>query len=190
MADAGEITDLLLEVSEGRGAVDVLVPLLYDELYAMARGRLARERPGHTWSTTSLVHDAYLRLVDQRRVTLRNRSHFLALAATAMRRILIDHARRKRRRKRGAGHVQLSLDEALTISEDEPSTDLLALDEALTKLAALEPERARVVELRFFGGLTNEEVSELLGISDRTVRRHWQYAKAWLYREVAGSAPA
>ena len=186
-----DVTRLLLELSEGRGAAtDELLPLVYDELRGLARRHLAAERVDHTLQATALVHEAFLRLVDQDRVQWRNRAHFLAVGATAMRRILVDHARARGRLKRGGGgdRRRLSLDEALGLAAVEDRTDLLALDEALTRLAAEHPDKVRVVEMRFFGGLSTEETAAVLGVTTRTVERHWQFARAWLFRALEDGA--
>jgi RNA polymerase sigma factor (TIGR02999 family) len=185
MSNAGDITTALVDVTEGRASAETLVPVLYPELHDLALRYLGREASGHTLSATALVHEAYLRLVDQTRVTWKNHAHFMAVAATVMRRILVDHARRKARHKRRGALDRISLDDALTLAADQPTTGLLALDEGLARLAERDPEKAKVVELRFFGGLNYEEIGEALGISPRTARRAWQYAKAWLYREIA-----
>jgi RNA polymerase sigma factor (TIGR02999 family) len=178
------VTDVLLEVSEGGASPETLLPLIYEDLRRLAQSFLSREPSNHPRQATSLVHDVYIRLVDQSRVDWKNRAHFFAVAAQAMRRVLIDHARREARPKHGGGQRKLSLDEALTVAADQPNTDLVALDRALVELAKREPDAARVVELRFFGGLSTEESAMVLSLSTRTVRRRWQYAKAWLYREL------
>ena len=182
------ITNILLEwgtPGEGR-PVDRLLPLVYDELRRVAHRQLGRERPGHTLSTTALVHEAYLRLVDQTRARWVDRAHFFAVAAGVMRRILVDYARRFRAAKRGgdAQHVDLDLAQ---VSLDERSEVLINLDEALGRLAELNPRLSQVVECRFFGGMTEEETAEALGVTDRTVRRDWIKAKAWLSRELQDS---
>jgi RNA polymerase sigma factor (TIGR02999 family) len=168
-----------------------LFPIVYDELKRLAQGYLSRERSGHTIRPTALVHEAYLRLVDQTRVEWKNRAHFFALAARAMRRILIDHARRRARRKHGGGVRQIALDQALSIpaipAGSHQNTNLLALEDALVKLEEEEPEKARVVELRFFSGMTVEEASEVLGVTPRTVWRHWKFAQAYLYRQMTAT---
>jgi len=180
-----ELTQLLLEWSKGnQTALDKLTPLIYRELKRLARQYLARERIGHTLQTTDLVHEAYLRLVDQRRVRWQNRSHFFAVAAQLMRRILVDHARRHKRVKRGGGATMVSLDEAAVASR-QLDVDLLALDEALNRLAEIDQRKARIVELRFFGGLEVEETAVYLKISEITVMREWKMAKAWLHRELS-----
>lgn len=179
-----EVTQLLLAWSDGdRGALEKLAPLVYEELRRLARRYMAGERAGHTLQTTALVNEAYLRLIDGSQVRWQNRAHFFAVSAQSMRRILVDFARAKRNLKRGGGAEQVSLDEALVVSP-ERGADLLALDEALERLAALNPRQGRVVELRYFGGLSEEEVAEVLRVSPRTVRSDWSLARAWLYREL------
>ena len=168
----------------GRPAVDRLTPLLYDALRRIAHGQLGVEREGHTLSTTALVHEAYLRLVDQRRVQWTDRAHFLAVAAQMMRRILVDYARGFRAEKRGAKLERIDLD-VTEVPLEQRSETLLALDDALARLAELNPRLSRVVECRFFGGMTEEEIAAELGVTERTVRRDWIKAKAWLYREMA-----
>jgi RNA polymerase sigma-70 factor, ECF subfamily len=160
-----------------------LITLVYDELRRLASFYLRSERPGHTLQTTALVHEAYLRLAGQRQARWENRSQFFAIAAQQMRRILVDHARGHGAPKRGGATVKVSLDDAVVFSR-EPSPDVLAVDESLTKLFALDPEQARITELRFFGGLTIEETAEVIGISVATVKREWTMAKAWLTREL------
>lgn len=180
-----EVTQLLLAWSQGeQTALDQLTPLVYDELRRVARRYMARESAGQTLQTTALVHEAYLRLIDVRSVEWQSRAHFFAIAAQLMRQILVDFARRHRQLKRGGQAQRVSLEEALIVSR-ERSPDLVALDEALTELARLDPRQARVVELRFFGGLTEEEVAEVLKISPRTVRGDWGMAKVWLLRELS-----
>jgi RNA polymerase sigma factor (TIGR02999 family) len=160
-----------------------VVTLVYDELRRLASFYLQSERPGHTLQTTALVHEAYLRLAGQRHAQWENRSHFFAIAAQQMRRILVDYARSHGASKRGGAAVKVSLDKAIVFSR-ERSADLIAMDESLTKLAALDPEQARITELRFFGGLTVEETSEVMAISPAKVKREWTIAKAWLKREM------
>ncbi len=164
-------------------ALEQLTPIVYDELRRLARHYLRRERRDHSLQTTALVHEAYLRLVDHTRMEWQDRAHFFAVSAQVMRRILVDHARR-RNVKRGHGFRRVSLDEAMMIGGDRP-TDLAALDDALTTLAERDPRKAQVVEMRFFGGLSVEESAEVLGVSPVTVMREWRTAKAWLYRELA-----
>ena len=180
-----EVTQLLLDWTKGnQAALDKLMPLIYRELRRLAHQYLGRERAGHTLQTTDLVHEAYLRLVDQRRVRWQNRSHFFGVAAQLMRRILMDHARRRRRVKRGGGVPMVSLDEAAVVS-NQTDVDLLALDEALDRLAKIDQRKARIVELRFFGGLEVEETAIFLKVSEITVMREWKMAKAWLHRELS-----
>ncbi len=184
-APAGDVTALLVDWSNGdRQAVEKLMPVVYAELHRLAARYLRRERSDHTLQTTALVHEAYLRLIDQQRVEWRNSLHFFALAASMMRRILVDHARRHRYAKRGGGAQKISLDLAPEVPTDRPR-DLIALDDALAALAEMDPELAQIVELRFFGGFENAEVAAHLGISVPTVVRRWRLAKAWLYRYMA-----
>jgi RNA polymerase sigma-70 factor, ECF subfamily len=184
-----EITQLLAAWREGnQAALDELYPLVYDELHRLARRYMSRERKGHTLQTTALINEAYVRLVDQRNVQWANRSHFFAISAQIMRRILIDHARRHAYAKRGGGARQVSLDETATMAQGDFS-EFLRLDEALKSLAELDPRRSQVVELRYFGGLNNEEIAGVLKISENTVIRDWNMARAWLHRQLAGSAP-
>ncbi|HEV3468898.1 MAG TPA: sigma-70 family RNA polymerase sigma factor [Pyrinomonadaceae bacterium] len=181
------LTQLLVAWSDGdQKALDELFPLVYDELRQVARRHKRRERRGHTLRTTALVNDAYLRLVDQRHVRWQNRAHFFAIAAQMMRRILVDHARSKHYEKRGGGAVHVPLEEAAVLAEGK-AAEILALDEALRALAELDPRRARVVELRYFGGLSNEEIAEVLKVSTNTVTRDWNMARAWLYNELSGT---
>jgi RNA polymerase sigma factor (TIGR02999 family) len=188
--DASDITELLQSASSGdREAFARVVSLVYDELGVLAHQRLRAERPEHTLNTTALVHEAYLKLAQQQRVAWRNREQFLAVASEAMRRILIDHARQRARAKRGDGVTPVPLDEevlaaGVTLLDDAQADELLALDEALERLAAFNPEGARIVQFRFFGGLSNDEVATLTSSSERTVRRSWTAARAWLRREL------
>jgi RNA polymerase sigma-70 factor (ECF subfamily) len=176
---------MLREWSDGKpDALDNLLPLVYDELHRQAASFLRRERPGHTLQTTALINEAYLNLIDRRNVNWQNRTHFFAVAAQAMRRILIDYARAKHRQKRGGDNIRLSLDEATLVAAEEEGVDLIALDEALNKLANLDEQQARVVELRYFSGLSLEETAEALHISRATVARDWEAARAWLFREL------
>lgn len=180
-----EVTQLLMDWSEGNtAALKELMPLVYRELRRLARQYLNRERDGHTLQTTDLVHEAYLKLVDQRRVQWQNRTHFFGVAAELMRRILVDHARRHKRVKRGGGVPLVSLAQANLVSR-QPTVDVIALDEALTRLAKIDERKARIVELRFFGGLEVKETAEFLKISTPTVMREWKMAKAWLHRELS-----
>jgi RNA polymerase sigma factor (TIGR02999 family) len=174
-------------VSRGEaGAIDRLLPTVYNELRALAQSQLEHERLGHTLQATALVHEAYMKLVDQRETRWEGRAHFFALAAQAMRRILVDHARAARALKRGGGEAREARLDLSQVDHAAPASgvDLLALDDAMGRLAAQEPEAARVVEMKFFGGATEPEIAAVLGVSDRTVRRHWTYARAWLFREL------
>ena len=180
-----EITRLLLDWSSGdQTALDKLVPLVYDELRRLARRYMNRESPGHLLQTTALVNEAYVRLIDVHQVRWQNRAHFFAISARLMRRILIDFARRSGRLKRGRNPHEVSLTEALVVSAKR-SADLVAIDDALTTLAALDPRQSQVVELRFFGGLTDNEIAEVLKVSHGTVRRDWRLARAWLHHELS-----
>lgn len=180
-----DVTALLLRWSGGdREAFDRMLPIVYEECRRMAARQLRGERPEHTLNPTALVHETYLRLVDQRRTTWRNRAQFFGVAAHLMRRILVDHARARNAQKRNAARTLVELDAALGVPDDPRVSDVLAIDEALTRLAALDPDQERIVELRFFAGLTVEETAHVLGRSPRTVKREWQLAKAWLFREL------
>ena len=180
-----EVTQLLLDWSDGnQAALDQLLPLVYRELRRLAHQYLRKERAGHTLQTTDLVHEAYLRLVDQHRVHWQNRAHFFGVAAQLMRRILVDRARRARRAKRGGGVPKASLDQAALVAR-EATVDIIALDEALSRLAEIDGRKARVVELRFFGGLEVEETAAFLKVSPMTVMREWKMAKAWLHRALS-----
>ena len=181
-----EITDLLVAWSDGdAAALDRLLPYVETELRRLASYHMKRESAGHTLQTTALVNELYLKLVDQRQAKWQNRAHFFAVAAQLMRRILVDHARRQLRSKRGGGMSDLALDEAVVMSR-EKSEDILSLNEALDRLTKLDPLKARIVELRHFGGLSVEETAEVLKIAEVTVMRHWSLAKSWLRREVRG----
>ena len=174
------VTELLVAWSQGdQAALDRLTPLVYNELHRLARCYMRRESPGHTLQTSALVNEAYLRLVDQRDVRWRNRSHFFGIAAQMMRRILVDHARSHGRAKRGGDAHRLSLD-ATVIMSKERFVDLVAIDEALSKLAKLDLQKSRIVEMKFFGGLNTDEVAECMHVSSRTIEREWRKAKAWL----------
>lgn len=164
---------------------DALVPLVYDELRRLARRHLRSERSGHTLRTTALVHEAYLRLAEQHNLLIDEQTRFFAAASTTMRRILVDHARRKRRLKRGGGKEPVPLDDIADLLSEEDCEELVALDDALNRLAGANPRAATIVENRFFGGLSLEETAELLGVSSRTVQRDWVAARAWLRKEVA-----
>jgi RNA polymerase sigma factor (TIGR02999 family) len=167
-----------------RDALDKLLPLIYDELHRQAAHYLRRERQDHTLQTTALINEAYLKLIDQREVNWESRTHFFAIAAQSMRRILIDYAKAKHRAKRGGGDIQITVDETVLGATDEKSIDLIALDEALNRLAAKDEQQARVVELRYFSGLNLEETAKVLKISRTTAARDWAMAKAWLHREL------
>jgi RNA polymerase sigma factor (TIGR02999 family) len=183
-----EINQLLLDWSNGnQGALDKLIPLVDRELHRLAHYYMRRENPGHTLQTTALVNEAYLRLVDQRHTHWKNRAHFIALAGQLMRRILVDHARGRQFAKRGGGAQRISFDEAMVISK-ERGADLIALDQALKRLAAIDLRKSKVVEARFFGGLSVEETAEALHISPVTVMREWNMAKAWLYSSLSNEA--
>jgi RNA polymerase sigma factor (TIGR02999 family) len=184
------VTELLLKLSGGnRAVVDELTPFLYRELKRIAAVQLRSERPNHTLVATALVHEAYLKLVDQRQVTWRNRAHFFGVAAQLMRRILLDYAKGRGCGKRGGDVHRTSLDEALVVSYDR-AYELVEIDVALERLEALDQRQAKVVEMRFFGGLSVEETAEALGVSEPTVKREWAMAKAWLHRELSpGTAP-
>jgi RNA polymerase sigma factor (TIGR02999 family) len=180
-----DISLLLRQWSDGNtAALEELLPLVYDELHRQAARYLRRERIGHTLQTTALIHEAYLRLIDQRDAKWQSRTHFFAIAAQIMRRVLIDYARAKHREKRGGDDVRLPLDAANLVATDEDSVDLIALDQALKRLAEMDEQQARVVELRYFGGLSLEETAEVLHISRATTARDWDVAKAWLRREL------
>jgi len=181
-----EVTQLLLAWSDGdNSALEKLIPLVYDELRRLARRYMVRERSGHTLQTTALVNEAYLRMVDLKEVQWQNRAHFFAVSAQLMRHILVDFARSRGYKKRGGGTVQIPIDDALDVSTHEPS-DLIALDDALNSLAEIDARKSKVVEMRFFGGLSVEEAAHVLKISPETVMRDWKMAKVWLLREISG----
>jgi RNA polymerase sigma factor (TIGR02999 family) len=184
-----EVTQLLGDWSGGdQGALEKLLPLVQPELHRLAHHYMSRERAGHTLQTTALLDEAYLLLVGNKKPSWQNRTHFVAAAAQLMRRIMVDHARERRSLKRGGGALKVTLDEAALVTETR-SEELLALDEALEKLAAQDPRKSQIVELRYFGGLTVEETAEFLKQSQRTVEREWNMAKAWLYRALSGKEP-
>lgn len=188
--DQAETTGVFLNYCGGdKDALNRLLPVLYEELRVLARSRLRQERPDHTLQTTALIHEAYVRLIDQRQVTWQSRSHFLGIAAQAMRRILVDHARARRAAKRGGGAVLSPLELAIEVPAPD-GTDHAELDDALLALEKLDVQQARVVELRFFGGLTVAETAEVIGVSATTVKRDWAVAKAWLYRQMTGKSDA
>jgi len=183
-ASAGEVTRLLVDWRAGdKSALDKLMGLVHQELRRIARRYMRHERAGHTLESAALINEAYLRLLDVREIDWQNRAHFLAMAARLMRRILVDHARSRKYAKRGAAQQKLSLSEADRIA-NEPDVDLVALDDALNSLAAMNEQQSRLVELRFFGGLTIEETAEVLGVSHATVERDWAVSRAWLRREI------
>jgi RNA polymerase sigma factor (TIGR02999 family) len=184
MPPSSEVTQLLMKWRHGdRTALDRLIPLVYEELRRLASHYMRRERPDHTLQTSALVNEAYVRLVAHRDMRWQNRAHFVAVAAQAMRHILIDHARRRRYAKRGAGSPKVSLDEAAVVFQEQ-AADLVALDDALTDLARVDVRKSQIVELRYFGGLSVEETAEVLGISPVTVMRDWSTAKAWLLKAI------
>ena len=183
-----EVTELLLSWRQGdAAALDRLIPLVYDELRRVARRRLRGESPGHALQSTALVHEVYMRLVDVDRMTVKNRTHFFAVAATLMRQILVDHARRQHADKRGGRATIVSLDGVAPVAPPS-SVDVLALDQALGALSAIDGRQCRIVELRFFAGLNIDETAEALGVSSATVEREWALAKAWLYRQLSSHA--
>jgi RNA polymerase sigma-70 factor, ECF subfamily len=180
-----DITATLLEMSAGdENAAAKLLPYVYDELRRLAAGYLRRERPDHTLQPTALVHEAYLRLIDQTRADWKNRAHFYAVASEMMRRILVDHARKHHAAKRGGNETRISLDEAISFPRDV-EMEVMAVDEALMDLSRLDPQQGRVVELRFFGGLTLDETAEVMAISRSTVQREWNMAKSFLYNQLS-----
>ena len=184
MVETRNITQLLSAWSEGdKAALDALIPIVYDELRRQAARYLRRERPGHTLQTTALINEAYLRLIDQRAMRWQNRAQFFGIAAQLMRRILVDHARARHRAKRGGSDIRVSLTDATSVTK-EPDLDLVELDEALNKLAEIDPQQSKIVELRFFSGLSVQETAAALNISPATVKRDWSVAKAWLHREI------
>jgi RNA polymerase sigma factor (TIGR02999 family) len=182
-----EVTQLLIEWSNGdKAALDKLIPLIHQELRRLAHHYMSRERAGHTLQTTALVDEAYVRLVNRKDVHWENRAHFFAIAAQLMRSILVDHARSHAYAKRGGGARKISLDETVIVSQQR-AAEVVALDDVLKELAIFDPQQSRIVELRFFGGLTIEETAEVLSLSPATIKREWSTAKAWLYHELAKS---
>ena len=178
------VTELLIKFSDGkREAVDQLLPLIYDELRRIASSYLRRERSDHTLQPTALVNEAYMKMVDITQVSWQNKAHFIGVAANQMRRILVDHARQHNAQKRGGEFHILTLNEEID-KADEQSAELIALDDALTELAQMDPIKAQIVELRYFGGLTTDEAAEVLGVSSITIKRHWKMTKAWLYGQL------
>ena len=187
-SDPAGITALLQQIKQGDAAAEsLLMPLIYQQLRAIARKQMAHERPDHSLQATILVHDAFLQLVGNSQIDWSNRAHFFALASRAMRRMLIDHARAAHAQKRPGARQKVELESALVFVEGQ-ATDLLALDEALARLAEWDPRQSRVVEMHFFGGLGFEEIAEVLSISDRTAKRDWTMARAWLYRQLRKTA--
>jgi RNA polymerase sigma factor (TIGR02999 family) len=183
-----ELTELLIGWANGdKTALERLMPIVDRELHRIAHCHMNKENPGHTLQTSALVNEAYLKLINQREVKWQNRAHFFAIASKLMRRILLDHAKAQQRAKRGGDAQQVSLSEVF-ISSDKPSAELIALDDALNKLAEVDLQKSNIVEMRYFGGLTMEEIAAVLGISAVSVRRHWSMAKAWLRREVGQQA--
>ena len=182
-----QISRLLQAWSGGkREALDDLLPLVYDELHRQAHRFLRRERRNHTLQTTALIHEVYLKLVDQARVSWQNREHFFAVSANVMRQILVNYANARQRKKRGGSAEKLDFDESLLIVVKKSDVDLLGLDEALTRLGKMDKQQEQIVELRYFGGLTIEETAEALGVSPATIKRDWRMTKAWLHRELSG----
>ena len=182
-----EVTELLAAWNEGdKEALDRLIPFVTQELRRLARAQMRREAANHTLQTSALINEAYLKLVEQKNVKWESRSHFFAIAAKLMRRILLDHARTKLRDKRGAGVAHVELDDAADVLSNEKSKEIIALDEALEALGKVDPLKSRIVELRYFGGLSVEETAEALNVAPITVMRHWNLAKAWLKCEIAG----
>ena len=185
MSPPGEITQLLMQLKNGdRSVEDQLIPLVYGELRRLARHYMRMERQGHTLQPTALVHEAYLKLIRQNEVDWQSRAHFFGLSAQLMRRILVDYARRKRARERPSARRMIPIEELLAYADTGP-TQLLAIDEALNRLAERFPRQSKVVEMRFFAGLSEEEIAEALGISIRTVKSDWKFARAWLYAELS-----
>jgi RNA polymerase sigma factor (TIGR02999 family) len=183
-----DVTQLLVNWSRGdQAALDQLLPLVYGELRRLASAYLRRERSNHTLQSTALVHEAFLRMVSQQDVQWKNRAHFYGIAAQMIRRILVDYARSQHAEKRGAGAVKLELDEAMGVAHSAPEIDLLGLNDALDRLAALDERQSRVVELRFFAGLSIEETAEVMHLSPASIKREWQTARAWLFREMSAS---
>jgi RNA polymerase sigma factor (TIGR02999 family) len=181
-----DVTRLLVNWTNGdKKALEALMPLVYGELHRLAKRYLRRERSDHTLQSTALVHEAYLRMVDQKGMQWQNRAHFFAVAAQMIRRILVDHARTHKAEKRGGGAPKLALDEAIGVPQRR-DLNLVALDDAINTLTGMDPQQGRIVELRFFGGLSIEETAEVLNISPATVKRDWAVAKAWLYRDLSG----
>ena len=191
MASAPDVTQLLVSWSQGdQKALEQLMPLVYGELRRLAAAYLRRERSNHTLQSTALVNEAFLRMVHQQDVQWRNRAHFYGIAAQMIRRILVDYARGQHAEKRGAGAVKLVLDEAMAVPQQSPDVDLLSLNDALDRLAELDERQSRVVELRFFAGLSIEETAEVMHLSQASIKREWQTARAWLFREMSSAREA
>lgn len=185
MSKDGEITQMLLELTDGnKEVVNQILPHIYDELRRLAGSYLRRERSDHTLQPTALVHEAYMKLIDQNRVKWQNRAHFFGIAAQVMRRILMDHARKHTAEKRGGDAEVLPIEEEILIVSEDRSSNLIALNDALDELAKMDPDKAKIVELRYFGGLSIEETAEVMGVSVPTVNRHWKMAKTWLYSQL------
>lgn len=183
---AHDITRMLIELTDGNTeVVNQILPHIYDELRKLASSYLRRERSDHTLQPTALVHEAYMKLIDQKKVRWQNRAHFFGIAAQVMRRILLDHARKHKADKRGGEAEKLPLEEEILVVSHEKSAELIALDDALEALAAIDPQKAKIVELRYFGGLSIEETAEVMGVSVPTINRQWRMAKAWLYGQIA-----
>ncbi len=185
---SSDIPRILKDLAGGKGDAEQLIELIYDDLHSLAGRFLTRETKDHTLSATDLVNEAFLKLVNQTQVDWQGKTHFFAVGAQAMRRILVDHARTKHRQKRGGGRRRIEFQDDFVVSREDPE-EVLALDEAITKLAELDRDHARIVECRFFGGMKNAEIAQLLGVTTRTVERHWTVIRAWLRRELAGGAP-
>lgn len=184
-ASSAQVTELLFALGKGeRDVLDRLMPLVYQELRRIARQRLSHERPEHTLNTTALVHEAYIKLVDQRHVRWQSRAHFYAVASMCMRRILVNHAKSRGRLKRGGGAITISLDQGLQVASPANTVEMVALDALLKRLTAIDERACKVVECRFFGGLTITETAEALGVAPMTIKRDWRLAKAWLHREL------
>ena len=186
--DSNQITQMLIELTDGKpDVVDRIYPYIYDELRRLAGSYLRRERSDHTLQPTALVHEAYIKLIDQTRVKWQNRAHFFGIAAQVMRRILMDHARKHKADKRGGEFEKLPIEEEILVVSHDKSAELVALDDALQALADIDPQKAKIVELRYFGGLSIEETAEVMGVSVPTINRQWRMAKAWLYGQIAGN---
>lgn len=189
--DPTSITRILEQVANGdERAVDELLPVLYLELKKLANYHLGQERPDHTLQPTALVHEAYLKMAGQDRIEWKNKAHFMAIASRVMRQVLVDHVRGRAAKKRGGNAQRITLDEALTPPTGPPTMDLLALDKSLTRLGENHPEKASLVEMRFFGGLKVGEIAEIMGVTSRTVVRHWKFAQAWLYQDLSAHPEA